>query len=103
MIKMNVSGRYLKYIRDKYGSQVTLNIMDIFKLIHLDVENDNDTFNCSVAGETYIPDDTKEVWVHVMYTLYRNPHAENIKGKYSPSEDAVYINLDDFVPTNVWE
>ena len=100
---MDVSGRYLKYRRDKDGSQTTLNIMDIFKLRHFDVENEHDTFNCSVAGATYMPDDTKEVWVHVMYTLYRNLHAENIKGKYSPSEDAVYINLDDFVPRNVWE
>jgi hypothetical protein len=103
MIRMKVSGRYLKYVRTKYSAQTTVNIMDIFKLRHFDVENDHDTFNCSVAGATSMPEDTKDIWVHVVYTLHKNLYAENITGQYSPSEDAVYINIDDFIPKSVWE
>jgi hypothetical protein len=102
---MKVSGRYLKYVRDKYNSQKEVNIMDIFKLKHFDLYDEHpihDTFNCIVAGATDMPDDTKEVWVKVMYTLCGNLHAENIQGKYSTSQDAIYINLDDFIPTSVW-
>ena len=105
---MRTHGRYLKYIRNEYGQQQDVAMGNIFTLTNFDIVDyvinpKHDTFTCIVAGCTHIPENTREVSVRITYRLYDNLMNEIVTGLYDEVEDAVYINLDDFIAPCAWE
>lgn len=103
---MEVNGKYLKFVRYMYENAdinrgVTIgDIVRILRFGPIEKPGDQpnfDSFRCSVIGYTNIPDKTTEINVKVVYKLDDGTFGKTIKGRYSSSEDSVYINLDDFI------
>jgi hypothetical protein len=102
---MRVHGRYIEFIRYKYARDGGLNIMGIFEIYSVKVPskpNKDGAFSCLVAGCTDIPDELEVVNINIRYSLYNKEYFTNVSGLYSRKKDAVYFNLDNFVPVETW-
>jgi hypothetical protein len=103
---MEVSGRYLKYVRYMYENldlkrgvaiENNLSILRFGPIEKSGNQPNFDSFRCSVIGCPSIPDKTTEIDVKVVYKMDNDTFGKIIKGHFSSIEDSVYINLDDFV------